>query len=451
MIFKKSLARKISAVFFAAAVSVSRIFAVSSSKVDVSADTATLMAALFKDPSGISNVQVSMSPMGEELNASIGTFKDGKDLVGLDKGIVMGTGDVSKIFNSSSGSAVALLSFEGDAVETTAVANVTEVASPQSITENESSTAQNDNNSQGTPTLTLPATGAGYYYDYTVGLQFDIIPKSTNMDFQCVLASDAWDDVRCKDVISTHRGNTDVAVHLTTGYTSHLPQHNPSYISPGLTSIMYNAGYGNNDDPLATKDEFISTADEYAQELVSYNGRSTVLTQSVRNLTPGEVNHIEIALMATADYHGNTYFFVGYNDDDDLIYSQDEIQNKFSDGDDNTGVNGNGKGDNNTENSSDNDSDEDNKEPEKLQEPKPEPEQPEEPEIEKPELEEPTISEPEFEFDYEPELDTTVETVPEPKIYHPETSDNLNLSMAMIPVFSSAAGLILSKRKTPEN
>lgn len=196
------------------------------------------------------------------------------------------------------------------------------------------------------------------------------------------------------------------------------------WIYPGLTSIIKNAGYYGNDDPLATKDEFISTADEYAQELVSYNGRSTVLTQSVRNLTPGEVNHIEIALMATADYHGNTYFFVGYNDDDDLIYSQDEIQNKFSDGDDNTGVNGNGYGDNNTENSSDNDSDEDNKEPEKPQEPEPEP---------------------------EPETEPAPEPEPEPEIYHPETSDNLNLSMAMIPVFSSAAGLILSKRKTPEN
>lgn len=190
MIFKKSLARKISAVFFAAAVSVSRIFAVSSSKVDVS-DTATLMAALFKDPSGISNVKVSMSPMGEGLNASIGTFKDGKDLVGLDKGIVMGTGDVSKIFNSSSEPAVALLSFEGDAVETTAVANVTEIASPQSITENESSTAQNDNNSQGTPTPALPTTNQNTYYYPLVILSFDIVPNSGKVDFQCVLASDA--------------------------------------------------------------------------------------------------------------------------------------------------------------------------------------------------------------------------------------------------------------------
>ncbi len=386
MIFKKSLARKISAVFFAAAVSVSRIFAVPSSTVE--SDTAALMTALFKDPSGISNVEINIPGRPNVPNASIGTFEDGKDLVGLDKGIVMGTGDVSKIFNSSSGSAVALLSFEGDAVEATAVENVTEVTSSQGAGTSEGVNAQNGSTSQGI--LQLPTTDVDHYYYPIVILSFDIVPKSEIVDFQCVLASDAWEEVRTSDAwegiqnegMSVGRAipgkfeqllnDPDVALQ----FGEHIDISSPlkihvDWVQLGLKSIMKNAGYYGTDDPLETNEKFISMADEYKKKLVSYTGRSTVLTQSVEGLKKDEVNHIEIALMVTDAYWGNTYFFIGYNDDDDLIYSQDKIQNKFSDGDDNTGVTGNGKGDNNTENSSDNDSDEDNKEPESPKNPNP--------------------------------------------------------------------------------
>lgn len=413
MIFKKSLARKISAVFFAAAVSVSRIFAVPSSTVE--SDTAALMTALFKDPSGISNVKVNVSDIGEELNASIGTFEDGKDLVGLDKGIVLGTGDVRKIFNSSSGPAVTLLSFEDDNVEATASEDVTEVTSSQGAGTSEGGQSGNDGNQyppqpNPAPTRQLPRTG-GDNFGYVVMLTFDVVPKSSTMDFQWVLASDAWDSTR------------KFSIGVLLGSYASAPNYNYQGLSSGLSLGLFSV-MGNSAISLETNEKFISTADEYGQGLVSYTGRSTVLTHSVKGLTPDVVNHIEITLMVTDYYQGNTYFFIGYNDE----------------------------------------SDEDKKKPEKPQEPKPEPEEPkpkpepepepeepDEPEIEKPELEEPTVSEPEPEFDYEPELETTVETVPEPTIYHPETSDNLNLLTATIPVFSSAVGLITSKRKSSTN
>lgn len=378
MNFKKNLAIKISAAFFASAISLSRIFAVSPSST-VESDTAALMTALFKNPSGISNVKVSVSDKGTRLNASIGTFKDGEDLVGLEKGIVMGIGNVNEIFNPPM-----VGSFETNNVEVNASEAVPEVTTPQGTGTSEGVTDQNSTNGQGTTPGELPATPTDTNYYPAITLSFDIVPNSEKVNFQCVLASDAWENTRFYSPSESYP-DAIARFYANTAVPDLLVDHANQDFYPGLHSIMANAYYIENDEFLETKDEFISTEDDYADGNVSYKGRSKVLTQSVENLIPGETNHIAISLMVTDNYRGNTYFFIGYNDDDDLIYSQDETQNKFSDGDD--------------------------------------------------------------ENDQVP----NDESVTEPTIYHPETGDNLNLITALTPIFSSAAGLIILKRKKSNN